>query len=90
MKNPIRRDQQRKKISCLVKKYMFFLLLLFVIMVIHYKSGCSEHSRWETATYSKPTPNTWQYVYEHMSEIVCFSLCGGVFFTLVSELIHDD
>ena len=59
-------------------------------MVIHYKSGCSEHSRWETATYSKPTPNTWQYVYEHMSEIVCFSFCGGVFFTLVSELIKDD
>ena len=56
---------------------------------MHYKSGSGD-SRWKTASYSKPTPNTWQYVYEHMSEIVCFSFCGGVFFTLVSELIKDD
>ena len=89
MKNPIIRNQWRKKISHLVKKYIFFLLLSFVIIVIHYKSGSGD-SRWKTATYSKPTPNTWKYVYEHMSEIVCFSLCGGVFFTLISELIHDD
>lgn len=65
------------------------MLLSFVIIVMHYKSGSGD-SRWKTASYSKPTPNTWQYVYEHMSEIVCFSFCGGVFFTLVSELIKDD
>ncbi len=89
MKNPIIRNQRRKKISRLVKKYMFFLLLSFVIIVIHYKNGSGD-GRWKTATYSKPTPNTWQYVYEHMSEIVCLSLCGGAFFTLISESIHDD
>ena len=89
MKNPIKRNQQKKKIRRLVKKYMFFLLLSFAILVIHYKSGSGD-SRWKTATYSKPTHNTWQYVYEHMSKIVCFSLCGGLFFTLVSELIQDD
>lgn len=56
---------------------------------MEYKSG-SAGARWKTATYSKSTPNTWQYVYNHLSEIVCLSLCGGVFFTLISELIHDD
>ena len=89
MKNPIKRNQLKKRINLLVKKYMFFLLLSFVIIVVHYKSG-SGNSRWETSTYSRPAPNTWQYVYEHMYEIVCLSLCGGAFFTLVSELIHDD
>jgi len=89
MKNPIIRNHRRKKIIHLVKKCLFFLLLSFVIIVIHYKSGSGDN-RWKTATYSKPTPNTWKYVYEHMSEIVYFSLCGGAFFTLISELIHDD
>lgn len=89
MKNPIIRNQKRKEINRLIKKYMFFLILSFAIIAVDYKSG-SAGARWETATYSKPTPNTWQDVYSHLSEIVCFSLCGGVFFTLISELIHDD
>lgn len=89
MRNPIIRNQQRKTINRLVKKFMFFLILSFVIIVLDYKSG-SEGGRWKTATYSKPTPNTWQYVYEHLSKILCLSLCGGAFFTLISESIHDD
>ena len=89
MQNPIIRNQRRKEINRLVKKYIFFLLLSFVIIMIHYKNGSGD-SRWKTATYSKPTHNTWQYVYEHMFEIVCFSFCGAAFYTLGSELIQDD
>ena len=89
MKNSIIRNQRKKEINRLVKKFIFFLMMSFVIIGMEYKSG-SAGARWKTATYSKSTPNTWQYVYNHLSEIVCLSLCGGVIFTLISELIHDD
>jgi len=88
MQNPIIRNRRRKEINRLVKKYVLFLMLSFVVLIVYYKSGSVGAGR--RPTYYKPTPNSWQFVFNHLTEIVCFSFCGAAFYTLVSECIQDD
>ena len=40
-------------------------------------------------TYYKPTPNTWQYVFDHLPEIVVFSLGVSLLFTLTTPLSNN-
>ena len=81
MQNPIIRDRRRKRINRFVKHYFFFFIFSFVLSVIDYKTG-SVGSGFRPSYY-KPTPNTWQFVIDHLPNIVVFSLVAGLLFTLL-------
>ena len=84
MQNPIIRNQRRKKINRFVKYFYCYFLLIFILAVIHYKTGYDGMGL--RPTYYKPTPNTWQYVFDHLPEIVVFSLGASLLVTLTTPL----
>lgn len=79
MNNPIIRNQRRKKINRIVKYFFYSFVLAFVLTVINYKTGTVGQGR--SPTYYNPTPNTWQYVFDHLPEIVVFSLVASLLLT---------
>lgn len=85
--NPIIRNQRRKKINRFVKYFCCYFLLILVLSVIHYKTG--NNGMGLRPTYYKPTPNTWQYVFDHLPEIVVFSLGVSLLFTLTTPLSNN-
>ena len=65
------------KIRGFIKRFAFCFVLWFLISVEECKTGSGGEAR-KLPTYYRPTPNTWEYVYEHMSGIVVFSLFAGL------------
>jgi len=88
MQNPIIRNKRKNKINRFIKYYYYSFVLVFVLSVIHYKTGTIGQGR--RPTYYRPTPNTWQYVFNHLPEIVVFSLGAGLLFTLLIPPSNDE
>ena len=84
MQNPIIRNRKRKRINRFVKYFYGYFLLFFVLSVISYKTG--NEGVGLRPTYYKATPITWKYVFDHLPEIVVFSLGVGLIFTLTTPL----
>jgi len=66
---------RQKRYSKFIKAFIGFALLLFIMNVDRYKSGYDH--RYRMPTHSKPTPNSWQYVYENLPGIINFSIFFG-------------
>lgn len=84
MKNPITRNQRIKRINHFVKYYFYSFVFAFVFSVIAYKTGTMGSGPY------KPVPNTWQYVFDHLPEIIVFSLVCGLLLTLPLPTSNDE
>lgn len=80
MKNPIIQNKRRKRFYRFLKYYFYSFLFILALTLADYKTGSAGKGR--NPTYYKPKPNTWQYVFEHLPEILVFSLGGGLLLTL--------
>ena len=77
MQNPIKKRQKIKKLNSFMKRFAFSFILVFIFVTLDYKSGSVGEAR-KAATYYKPTPNSWNYVYEHLPNIILVSFCGAL------------
>lgn len=76
MQNPIMQNRRRKRINRFVKYYFYSFVVAFVFSVIAYKIGTNGSGP------HKPTPNSWQYVFDHhLPDIIVLSLIGGLLLT---------
>lgn len=80
MRNPIIHNKRRKRFYRFLKYYFYSFLFILALTLADYKTGSAGKGR--NPTYYKPKPNTWQYVFEHLPEILVFSLGGGLLLTL--------
>lgn len=67
--------KRKKRYNKFIKAFIGFALLIFIFEIDNYKSG-HDH-RYRMPTYSKPSPNSWQYVYENLPHIINFSIFVG-------------
>lgn len=70
------------KTNGFMKRFIFFFITWLLIAVEECKTGSLGEAR-KLPTYYKPTPNSWQFVYEHLPSIIVFSLCAGLVFAIV-------
>lgn len=83
MQNPIIRNQRRNKINRFIKYYYYSFVFAFVFSVIAYKTGTMGSGQY------KPTPNSWQYVFDQLPYIIVFSLGAGLLLTLPIPSSND-
>ena len=89
MQNPIKKRQKIKKTNSFLKRFAFSFILVFIFVTLDYKSGSVGEAR-KAATYYKPTPNSWNYVYDHLPDIILVSFCGALpFAILISPFVQD-
>ena len=72
-----------------VKRFAIFFIVWLLISVEECKTGSIGEAR-RLPTYYKPSPNTWQEVYECMPSLILFSICMGMLFAIVFSFFLNE
>lgn len=66
-------NKRRKRFYSFLRGYLFLFLFIFALLLMDYKTGTAG-TGWSPVPYNRPRPNTWEYVFNHLPEIIVFSL----------------
>jgi hypothetical protein len=78
-----------RKNNNFVKRFAIFFIVWLLISVEECKMGSIGEAR-RLPTYYKPSPNSWQEVYECMPSLILFSICMGMLFAIVFSFFLDE
>ena len=82
-------NKRRKQFYSWLRGYFFLFLFVFALSIMDYKTGTAGKGL-SPVPYNRPRPNTWEYVFDHLPDIMVFSLGSALLFTLTLPPPKDE
>jgi hypothetical protein len=83
-------NKRKKRFYYFLRGYFYFFLIMFAISLIDYKSGRAGTGGRSSVPYNRPKPYTWEYVFDHLPDIMVFSLGSALLLTLTLPPPKDE